>query len=195
MKKTLFFLFSAAFLFAAGTVTAANWTKKVVGGVEYYYDDVLGAKWNYTEQEYEYKVVKDGKLCYQDEKYGTVCDSMPVCYVSGFYPEDGKVVIPATVPLYVRARNEKMGKYRHCDMLCTFRVKGLNTKSDVVGQFYVKEFTADISNWEHHDGTEILSFYDLEGMTKQESLTLKENMTDENYNVPSGLTKLPDGLV
>lgn len=195
MKKTLFFLFSAAFLFAAGTVTAANWTKKVVGGVEYYYDDVLGAKWNYTEQEYEYKVVKDGKLCYQDEKYGTVCDSMPVCYVSGFYPEDGKVVIPATVPLYVRARNEKMGKYRHCDMLCTFRVKGLNTKSDVVGQFYVKEFTADISNWEHHDGTEILSFYDLEGMTNLESLTLKENMTDENYNVPSGLTKLPDGLV
>jgi hypothetical protein len=198
MKKLLFiYILMLSFVGTACAVQTTEWVNSdPIDGVVYRYDKILGANFNYQALETEHQIVSNQRLCYEDEKYGRVCDSIPVCYVMGFEPgEDGKVVIPQFVKLKVFARTEKMNKYNYRSMYCLFRVVGLIDGREPYGQEKVKELHADISYWTRHNGTEILSKADLKDFDSLEKLYLKETFLDENYNVPNGLTRIPTNLI
>lgn len=193
MKKLL----SLIFIFTAvGNISAGWWTdSEVTNGIIYRYDKLLGARWNWNEQDYEYQIVSDERLCY-DVEDDQVCDSIPVCYVVGFEPgEDGKIVIPQFVILEVLARREGMGKFKHTKMSCKFRVVGLFEKRQPSGQEKVKELYANITSWERHNGTEILAKTDLDELTNLEVLSLHENFLDDDSKEHNGLTKIPMHLL
>ncbi len=81
MKKLLFIsILILSFVGTAGAVQTTEWVNSdPIDGVVYRYDKILGANFNYQALETEHQIVSNQRLCYEDEKYGLVCDSSPRC--------------------------------------------------------------------------------------------------------------------